>query len=342
MYFSKDNLSSSPAWRQIQRHNFTSWEKLATFLELSQEQIAKILKKSPFALNLPLRLAKKVEKGRLDDPILKQFLPVEEEKNLLPGYSLDPVSDQSFRQESKLLHKYQGRALLVCTSACAMHCRYCFRQNFNYDVEDKTFAKEIELIKNDISLKEIILSGGDPLSLSDEVLGSLLERLSSIEHIKRIRFHTRFPIGIPERIDESFLNLLKSIPKQIWFIIHANHPNELDSDLFERLKSLQKIGIPILNQAVLLKGVNDNIETLTKLCESLADNGVQPYYLHQLDRVQGADRFEVNEEDGLKLIEELTSKLSGYAVPKYVKEVAGQPSKSPMALLHKLTPPASQ
>lgn len=315
-------------WRQIQRLNFTSWEKLANFLELSESQRDKILKYPRFILNLPLRLAQKIEKRNLDDPVLKQFLPTKIEEFQKAGFVNDPVGDHACRLASKLLHKYRGRVLLVATGACAMHCRYCFRQNFDYDVEDKTFQKELDIIAQDQSIKEVILSGGDPLSLSNVQLENIFEKLTRISHVKRIRIHSRFPIGIPERIDQHFLELIDSISQQIWFVIHCNHPRELDQDIFSSMKNLQKLGVNILNQAVLLKGVNDDEDTLASLCECLCDNGIIPYYLHQLDRVQGAAHFEVSKERGLEIIEKLTHRLPGYAVPKYVQEISGEPSKT--------------
>lgn len=323
-------MSSPAPWRQILRNNFTQWEKLADYLELKQHQRESILPKSHFPLNLPLRLAQKIAKGNLHDPILKQFLPTIEEKKQHPLFVTDPVADHSFRVKSKLLHKYNGRVLLVCTSACAMHCRFCFRQNFNYDVTDQSFTNELEIIARDPSIHEVILSGGDPLSLSDLTLKKLLTEIAHIPHIRRIRFHTRFPIGIPERIDADFLALLQEAPCQIWFIIHTNHPQELDDEIFAHLKALQKLGIVVLNQAVLLRGVNDNAETLKQLCELLVDHGIFPYYLHQLDRVQGASHFEVGEEEGVSLIEEIAKQLPGYAVPKYVREIPGEPNKTPL------------
>lgn len=318
----------SSLWRKIQRHNFTRWEKLADYLELDQQQRQAIAVRPQFPLNLPLRLAKKIHKGTLDDPILRQFLPTINENQQATDFFIDPVGDQTFCKTSKLLHKYQGRVLLVCTSACAMHCRYCFRQNFEYDVTDQSFADELEVISKDPSIHEVILSGGDPLSLSDSTLHTLLQALVSLPHIRRIRFHTRFPIGIPERIDEHFLALLKDLPIQVWFVIHTNHVRELDEEILERLKRLQKIGIPILNQSVLLRGVNDTVDDLKDLCETLVDHGIIPYYLHQLDRVQGAAHFEVSEEVGLQLIKELSKRLSGYAIPKYVREIPGESGKT--------------
>jgi EF-P beta-lysylation protein EpmB len=315
-------------WKQILRRNMTQWEKLADFLELDQEQQKKILTYSKFPLNLPVRLAEKIVKGTLGDPILKQFLPTKDENQVQADYVLDPVGDTACRSEPKLLHKYEGRVLLVCTSACAMHCRYCFRQNFDYEVKDNSFAKELARITSDGSIHEVILSGGDPLSLSERVLKKLLEELSIIPHVKRIRFHTRFPIGIPERIDDEFVAMIESLRQQVWFVFHINHVNELDDDIIIAFRKLQKIGCVLLNQAVLLKGVNDDVETLATLCETLVNVGVLPYYLHQLDRVQGAGHFEVREEQGKYLVEELTKRLPGYAVPKYVREIAGMPSKT--------------
>lgn len=319
----------TPTWRDILRQNFTRLDLLADFLKLSSEQRKQLINRSDFPLNLPLRLAKKIQPGTLEDPILKQFVPTLHENEIHPDFVLDPVCDQTFRQSPKLLKKYQGRALLVCTSACAMHCRYCFRQNFDYEKE-KLFTEELDNLAKDISIQEVILSGGDPLSLSNERLSALLFELAQMPHVKRIRFHTRFPIGIPERIDEEFLSIISQIPKQIWFVIHVNHPKELDSDIFYSLQALQERRCVILNQSVLLKGVNDECSILKELFDQLANQGIFSYYLHQLDRVQGAAHFEVPEEVGQSLIMELTKLLPGYAVPKYVREIAGQPNKTPL------------
>jgi EF-P beta-lysylation protein EpmB len=316
-------------WRLILRKNFTRVEALADYLELTPSQRSQLLLKPDFAIKVPLRLAQKMAKGTLDDPLVKQFLPTKQELVNHPLFVLDPVKDETFRREAKLLHKYHGRALLLCTSVCAMHCRYCFRQNFAYDTEDKTFLTELKAIREDVSIQEVILSGGDPLSLSDEWLEEhLFFPLEEISHVKRIRFHTRFLIGIPERIDESFLRLIGASSKQIVFIIHCNHPNELDEEIFERLKALQQVGCVLLNQAVLLKGVNDTIAVQEQLCELLVNRGILPYYLHQLDRVQGMAHFEVEEVKGMQLMQDLTKKLAGYAVPRYVREIAGQPHKT--------------
>lgn len=318
-------------WKKILRSNFTQVEKLAEFLCLDSDSKANILNKSKFVLNLPFRLAQKIKKNDLNDPILKQFLPTLEETHITEGFVKDPVGDSNCRSSAKLLHKYDGRVLLVTTSACAMHCRYCFRQNFDYDVsQNYKFTDELQLIAADETIHEVILSGGDPLSLSNDILRELIEKLENIPHIKRLRFHTRFPIGIPERIDEEFVNILYNSPLKTWFVLHINHPNELDNEIFSRIKRLQNAGVIVLNQSVLLRGVNDDVDTLVKLSELLVDHGILPYYLHQLDKVQGAAHFEVSEEEGLHLIREISKKLPGYGVPKYVREIEGEPNKTPI------------
>lgn len=324
-----DTSTGKKGWQEVMRQSFTRLDRFIEFLALSEAQRAQVAWHPSFSLQVPMRLANKMAKGSLEDPLVRQFLPLQNELVSSVGFIADPVSDMTFRKEKKLLHKYQGRALLVCTSACAMHCRYCFRQQFPY-ANERGFEAELAHIANDLTIHEVILSGGDPLSLSDAVLGSLLASLSACAHVQRIRFHTRFPIGIPERIDESFLKLLSIVRPQLYMVIHCNHPRELDDDLFDRLHALQRLGCVVLNQAVLLKGVNDHSDTLRELAEQLANHGVLFYYLHQLDRVQGSAHFEVDEEEGRALIRNIARSLPGYAVPKYVREIAGEPNKTPL------------
>lgn len=317
-------------WRQIQRNNFTKLEDLLNYLEFPEEARNPFLNRPRFILNLPRRLAAKMEKNTINDPILRQFVPLKEEEVLTPGFLTDPVQDLKFQKTKKILHKYKSRTLLITTSACAMHCRYCFRQNFPYEMVEKSFDEEIRYIKKDQTLSEVILSGGDPLSLSDKVLETLFHSLDAIPHLKRIRCHTRFPLGIPERINEPFLNLLRASSKQIFFIVHVNHPKELDSDILAALKKIQRLGIPVLNQSVLLKGVNDNEETLLSLSETLINAGIIPYYLHTLDPVQGAGHFVVADRRGVELIQYIQENLSGFGVPRFVREEAGKRSKTSM------------
>lgn len=275
---------------------------------------------------IPPRLRAKIAPG---NPIEKQFVPSDEEKLPMAGFSCNPVGDDQAKLTPRLLKKYQGRCLLLTTNACAMHCRYCFRQHFDYD-RGSDFSEELQIIQNDPTLREVILSGGDPLSLSNNRLSHLIQSLDAIDHLKLLRFHTRYPIGIPERIDEGLLALLAATRLQTWFVIHANCALELDDDVAAALKKIARLGIPLLNQSVLLKGVNDDEAALRSLSERLIELGIRPYYLHQLDRVQGAAHFEVDPARGLELIENLRKELPGYAVPTYVREEAGESSKTPL------------
>ncbi len=312
-------------WRQIQRTNITRLDTLLDFLKIEQSGVNM---KPHFPINIPLRLAEKMPKGTLDDPITRQFIPLADELTKTPGFTADPVGDQPCQRTPKLLHKYTGRALLVTTSACAMHCRYCFRQQYPYETQVKDYTQELDIIEQDDSISEIILSGGDPLSLSDEKLSALIDQLNQIPHLRRIRIHSRFPIGIPERITLDLLHILTQSPKQIYFVTHVNHPRELDDTVLAAFARLQHVGIPVLNQAVLLRHVNDNVDTLHQLFETLADHGILPYYLHQLDRVQGTAHFEVPPAVGLALMQDLRGRLPGYAIPSYVQDLPGQDSKT--------------
>lgn len=319
-----------PLWRKIQKKNFTSLKKLVAFLQLNSEQEHLLHSAPGFVLNVPLRLAEKMRKGTLNDPLVRQFLPLDLERKSAEGFLQDPVGDEHVRKGGKLLHKYQGRVLLLVSGACAMHCRYCFRQNFPYETSVKNFDFELSEIEKDSSISEVILSGGDPLSVDDRLLSKLFSKFEEIKHLKRVRFHTRFPIGIPERINEDFLSVLKNSPLQTIFVVHINHSQELDKDVLVALKKLQMLGCPVISQSVLLKGVNDTVNALKELFNTLIDNGILPYYLHQLDRVSGAQHFEVPEERGLEILENLRVQLPGYALPQYVREVPGELSKTPI------------
>jgi EF-P beta-lysylation protein EpmB len=306
-------------------------DALLDFLKLGPQERDQVFMKPGFRLNLPRRLAEKMPKGTLDHPLTRQFVPRRDEQDRVAGFREDPVEDGRFQQTPRLLHKYAGRMLMVTTGACAMHCRYCFRQNYEY-AGGGFPEQELRTLADDPSISEVILSGGDPLSLQDSALERILRAIDDIPHIKRVRFHSRFPIGIPERITPALLDILSRCRPQLWFVIHCNHALELDQDVCQALKQLQRLGIPVLNQAVLLRGVNDRLEDQVELSNMLVDHGVQPYYLHQLDRVAGAQHFEVSHAEGLALIEDMRAQLSGYAVPSYVQEIAGQPNKTP--LLH--------
>lgn len=275
----------------------------------------------------------RMQPGNPHDPLLRQVLPWDAERDSTPGYATDAVGDHAAQRAPGLLHKYAGRALFIATGACAIHCRYCFRRHFPYGEAPHTLGDwepAFSELRANPSLHEIILSGGDPLMLTDRRLAEVIDRLTAIPHLTRLRIHSRLPIVLPSRVTDELLRILTGTRLSPIMVVHANHPCEIASDVEAALKGLVRAGIPTLNQAVLLKGVNDDAEVLATLCERLVDVGVMPYYLHQLDRVQGAAHFEVPEEVGRTLIAELRRRLPGYAVPRYVREIAGEESKQPL------------
>jgi EF-P beta-lysylation protein EpmB len=268
--------------------------------------------------------------GDPHDPLLRQVLPVAEEEQPVPGFTMDPVCEAGATLLPGVLQKYPGRVLLVTTPACAVNCRYCFRRHFPYGEGSPvgpSWAQAAAAIARDPTIDEILLSGGDPLMIPDETLAEIVERLAGIGHLRRVRVHTRLPVMIPERVTDELICWLTGTRLTPILVVHANHPHELDDRVCAGLERLVEAGIPVLNQAVLLKGVNDDIEALTELCSRLVDHRVMPYYLHQLDRVAGAAHFEVPVERGRRLMHQLRHRLPGYAVPRYVREVPGETHK---------------
>lgn len=317
------------SWQQILRTNFRDFCSLASFLEFTPEQCQELFSSSAmtFPCNVPQRLAKKMEKGNPKDPLFLQLFPTQEEERANTGCVADPCREEGARPTPFLLHKYSDRCLLLPSSACAMHCRYCFRKAFPYGQKGGTFVEELDYIRQRPEIEEVILSGGDPLSLSNRSLDALLTDLDSVEHLKRIRFHTRFPLGIPERIDQEFLEVCHHRRCQLYLILHCNHPRELDEEVVAALKKILRLGIPLLNQAVLLRGVNDREGVQEELARALVNGGILPYYLHLLDPVLGTAHFAVSEERGRELLHHLQAKICGYALPRLAREEAGKPSK---------------
>jgi EF-P beta-lysylation protein EpmB len=317
-------------YKRLWQKNFHNVKKLFDFLHLPPQSEKEILFNPSFPLNLPIRLAEKITKKNLNDPILLQFMPLK--KELLKQkktFSKNPLKEDKFRT-NHLLKKYEKRVLLLTCDTCCMHCRFCFRRNFEIETM-KNFNLEITNIKNTKSIEEVILSGGDPLSLSNKQLKNLLTALNDIPHVKRIRIHSRFLIGLPERLDDELIEILANIKKQLYFVTHINHFKELDDDIIAAFKKLLILKIPLFNQSVLLKNINDDVATLLQLNTLLINNGIIPYYLHQLDQVEGASHFEVSAKNGKKLITHLLEKLPGYGVPRYVKEIPYKKSKTPIA-----------
>jgi EF-P beta-lysylation protein EpmB len=286
-----------------------------------------------FPLRVPRGFVARMQYGDPDDPLLRQVLPLGIELEQHRNFSHDPLGEADYAAAPGLLHKYQGRALLVTTGACAVHCRYCFRRHFPYTRENpraERWQAALDYLRRDQSIGEIILSGGDPLSLSDTRLADLVTALETIPHIRRLRIHTRQPIVLPERVDEVLCRWLGACRLQKVIVVHANHAHEIDHGVEHALDALAACGARLFNQSVLLRGVNDSVTALAALSERLFAAGVVPYYLHQLDRVAGARHFEVPEHEARHLAAGLAALLPGYLVPRLVREVPGEPAKTPL------------
>ncbi|MEO6366060.1 MAG: EF-P beta-lysylation protein EpmB [Luteimonas sp.] len=323
-----------PRWQQLLRDTVRDPRELLSMLGL--DELASRISDAAsvqFPLRVPRGFVTRMRHGDRHDPLLRQVLPIEDENRIVPGFSLDAVGDAAARSANGVLQKYQGRALLVATGSCAIHCRYCFRRHFPYSGD--TAARDgwrdaIDAIRSDATIDEVILSGGDPLSLSTPKLAELTDTLSGIPHIKRLRIHSRLPVVVPERIDASLLAWLERLPWPTVMVIHANHANEFDASVDAALALLRTRRISVLNQSVLLRGVNDSVDALAALSERSHAAGALPYYLHQLDRVAGTAHFEVTDERARALHATLATRLSGYLVPRLVREIPGDPGKRPL------------
>jgi EF-P beta-lysylation protein EpmB len=340
---------AGPRWQRAMRSAVRDPVDLCRRLSLpATYEAAAVRAAGQFPVFAPLGYIARMRPGDLDDPLLRQVLPLVEEESDRPGFSADPLHESAAERAPGLLQKYAGRALLVTTGACAVHCRYCFRRNYPYDDLPRGLAEwqpALEEIAADTSIEEVILSGGDPLTLSDQRLADLAERLAAVPHVRRLRVHTRLPIVIPERVcDELLAWLVGRIGNPPYddgddrgcrwtpiVVVHANHPAEIDDAVAAALARLADASVMLLNQSVLLRGVNDDADVLAALSRRLIDCRVTPYYLHQLDRVRGAGHFEVPEARGLELMAALRRRLPGYAVPRYVRETPGHLHKDVLA-----------
>ncbi|PZN29703.1 MAG: EF-P beta-lysylation protein EpmB [Proteobacteria bacterium] len=323
-----------PRWQQALAEAVCDPAELCALLDLDPAAVLPARAAArEFALRVPRGFVARMRRGDPRDPLLLQVLPTSAELSQAPGFGLDPVGDLAARAATGLLHKYHGRALLVSTGACAVHCRYCFRRHFPYGEDSAIaggWAAALERLRADTSVSELILSGGDPLSLSDRRLTQLTDALRALPHIRRLRIHTRYPVVLPERIDAGFLKWLAGVPLQKVVVIHANHAQELDHTVARACRDLAGAGATLLNQSVLLADVNDSVAALADLSEALFAMGVLPYYLHALDRVAGAAHFEVSDVTARALHAALASRLPGYLVPRLVREVPGADAKTPL------------
>ena len=326
--------SSPVPWRRLLAGAVRDVDELWRELALPGDQLpAARLAAERFPLLVPRGFLALMRRGDPDDPLLRQVLPHAEETRIVLGFSSDPLIESGCATVPGLLHKYPGRVLLMATGACAVHCRYCFRRHFPYTELPHGvdwWQPALAHIAKDPSIHELILSGGDPLVLPDEILGTIARAAETIPHVARLRIHSRLPVVLPERMDQAFLAWFTGTRLAPVMVIHANHARELSPAVAEALGRLRRAGVIVLNQSVLLAGINDDIESLVALSERLAACGVTPYYLHALDRVQGAAHFLVNDQKAKELTHNLAARLSGWLVPRLVREEPGATGKTPL------------
>ena len=322
-------------WRYYVKTAIRDFGQLCRHLGLDVSAFAAWRKaEQQFATFVPLPFLQRIEPNNPRDPLLLQVIPSRKENFDYPSFVADPVGDMAATLAPGVIHKYQGRALLIATGQCAINCRYCFRRHFPYETRPNStdqWARSIRGIQNDRAIEEIILSGGDPLMLVDSKIHELIKLIESIPQVQRLRIHSRLPIVIPQRVTDKLVETLNQTRLKPVIVIHSNHPNELDRQVGAAITKLFHNGMLVLNQSVLLKGVNDDARTLIELSRKLIDVNCMPYYLHQLDQTAGTAHFEVPIQTGIKIIEKMRSSLPGYAVPRYVQEIAGEESKRILA-----------
>ena len=321
------------AWQRELSRAITKPEDLIDALGLDSALLAGARAANEvFALRVTPSYLARMRHGDRNDPLLRQVLPLIEETEQFDGYVADPLAERDYTRAPNLLQKYTGRALLISTQACAIHCRYCFRREFPYDEQQEEqgasrWSAALAAIAADDSIEEMILSGGDPLSLSDARLTQLTDAIQAIPHVRRLRLHTRQPVVLPSRVDDGLLGWLRTLRLPTVVVLHINHANEIDEAVRAACARLRGAGVTLLNQSVLLRGVNDDVETLANLSRTLFDAGITPYYLHLPDRVRGTAHFDVPEARARELVAGLTARLSGYLVPRLVREMPGAASK---------------
>ncbi len=320
------------SWQEELIQSIRDPQQLLDYLQLPQQLLPQAKTAADlFGLRAPRPYLDRIAKGDLQDPLLRQILPIGDELIHTPGYSQDPLQEAANNKVQGLVHKYHGRVLLIVAPHCAINCRYCFRRAFPYDDNNPSrqqWQQVFDQIRADDSIKEVIFSGGDPLASPDRQLQWMVDQLLAIPHLKRLRVHTRLPVVIPQRITDETLNWLSGHRLQSLLVLHSNHANELDSEVGEAVARLRQAGVTVLNQAVLLKGVNDQLQSQVDLSERLFELGVLPYYLHLLDKVQGAAHFAVNDNDAIDLHRQMQARLPGFLVPKLAREEPGEPHKT--------------
>lgn len=324
----------SADWKKELADSFQSVDELLQHLQLDPQDCGlSILPNHPFRFRVTRAFASRMEKSNPADPLLRQVLPLADENRPGDGFSSDPVGDLDAGTVPGVLHKYHGRVLLVTTGHCAINCRYCFRREFPYSDHSTPAGRHdalLDFLHAHSEIREVILSGGDPLVLSDRKIAQLIAALETVGHLQRLRIHSRIPVVLPSRISAPLLRILATSRLKPVMVLHMNHPNELDTAVRNAVSGLRAANIPVFNQAVLLRGVNDDTATLKRLFESGFDAGIQPYYLHALDRARGTTHFEVEDSELERLQENLRTLLPGYLLPRFVRETAGARFKIPV------------
>lgn len=329
------HLCRENSWQKDLRQVVTDPEKLLSLLGINSDNYLQHFKaRKLFPVRVPLPFINRMTKGDIDDPLLKQVMPLSSEFVVTDGFTADPLQEHDTVAEG-LLHKYKHRVLMIVKAGCAINCRYCFRRHFPYQENSpnkQRWQQALTYISEHTEISEVIFSGGDPLMASDEHLAWLVEQIEVISHVKRLRIHTRLPVVIPNRITPDLVNLLSQSRLKATMVLHINHSNEIDTDFTNALEPLRAARIPLFNQSVILKNVNDDAKTLIALCEKAFDSGIMPYYLHLFDPVQGAAHFDVQEKTAIKIVNEMLAVLPGFLMPKLVREIAGKANKTPINL----------
>ncbi|NVJ57301.1 MAG: EF-P beta-lysylation protein EpmB [Vibrionaceae bacterium] len=322
-------------WLKQLANGISDPQKLLEYLEIDPEPWQNGFDaRKLFAQRVPQSFVERMQKGNPFDPLLRQVLPLSAEFEVHPGYSNDPLQEQN-NDIPGLLHKYRNRALMIVKGGCAINCRYCFRRHFPYQ-ENKgnktTWQQSLDYLAQHDELNEVILSGGDPLMAKDDELQWLIDHIADIPHIKRLRIHSRLPVVIPARVTDGLASLLAGTRLQVILVTHINHAQEINQELSDALSKLKQVGVTLLNQGVMLKGVNDNVDAQVQLSEALFDSGVLPYYIHVLDKVQGAAHFFISDQQAKTIMAGVIERVSGYLVPKLTREIGGRSSKTPLDL----------
>ncbi|MBA4503476.1 EF-P beta-lysylation protein EpmB [Marinobacterium marinum] len=332
LLYPSETLRPELDWQSELRQAISDPAQLLDELELPPELLAGAQGGADaFALKVPRPYLQRIHKGDPDDPLLRQILPLQQELMSVPGFNTDPLAEAAANRSKGVIHKYTDRILLILSGACAINCRYCFRRHFPYgdnQLGGEQWQAALDYIRQHEQVSEIIFSGGDPLATPDRRLARMIADLETIPHLKRLRIHSRLPVVIPQRVTSELVQMLADSHLNCTLVLHINHPQEMDLTVRERLQPLRQAGVTLLNQAVLLKGINDSLAIQKALSETLFSDGILPYYLFVLDPVAGAAHFDISDDEACRLVGRLQTVLPGYLVPRLAREIPGRASKT--------------